>query len=246
MKKTRTHCPNCDSQYEYRARECGQCGRKRDQITVGGGHESSANDFQARTTPPIRGRSTSPTQVKLAKQASSFDLTADKTQSVPQTAVQASANAGVTYRPRVSVGATKSSKLYSYLIGTVGAFCLLLYLIALLRGIYNATKPSSIVAKPSVTLPTATIQKQSEGDVDLDHVRFMRAKKERDLKEALEYNKVLAVRNAEERARQSYLGRVYMFGPRGGLYNMDANGKKRYVSSGFSSSSGSRRRGKRR
>ena len=246
MKKTRTHCPNCDSQYEYRARECVHCGRKRDQITVGGEHERSADDFQVRTTRRIRGGATSPTHMKSPIPSSSFEFIDDKTQRVQQTAVAASANSGVTYRPRVSVGTTKNSKSYRYLIGTVGVVCLVLYLIALLRGIYSATKPSSIVVKPSVTLPTSTIQKQSEGDVDLEHVRFMREKKERDLKEALEYNKVLVVRNAEERARQSYLGRIYMLGSRGGRYYVDANGNKRYVSSGFSSSSGSRRRGKRR
>jgi hypothetical protein len=98
--------------------------------------------------------------VKSAIQSSSFDFIDDKTQRVQQTGVPASANAGVTYKPRVSVGTTKNSKSYRYLIGTVVVVCIVLYLIALLRGIYSATKPSSIVVKPSVTLPTATIQTQ--------------------------------------------------------------------------------------
>jgi hypothetical protein len=122
-------------------------------------------------------------------------------------------------------------------------------MIVLLRNIYDVTKPSSKVNLTTPTMPIATNTQQSEGDVDPEHIRYMRAKKAKDLKEAAAYTKVLATRAAEERSQQrsySNTGHIYFVGPRGGLYYIDASGNRRYVTPGLSNSGGSRRRSRRR
>jgi hypothetical protein len=275
MKKTRTHCPNCDSQYEYRARECGQCGRKRDQIDLDDKKINHGNDLESQKTQISSGvRIRSSQKTNLHRVAAPIELSNSVHPATQTSGVPVSVKPGVTYRTRLSKSTEKRTTFSGYLIGAIGLICLLLYMIVLLRNIYDVTKPTSKVNLTTPTMPIASNTQQSEGNVDPEHIRYMRAKKAKDMKEAAAYTQVLAEKAAEakrleeerleyersqriiqaqwqqyQRSQQLYQvvgsGGVNV-GPRGGRFTYTASGKKRYLSSGKSSSGSSRKRGRRR
>ena len=110
MKKTRTHCPNCDSQYEYRARECGQCGRKRDQIDLDDKKISHGNDLESQSTQISTGvRIRSSQKTNWNRVAAPIELS-NSVHPVTQTSgVPVSVTPGLTYRTRLSKSTEKRS-----------------------------------------------------------------------------------------------------------------------------------------
>lgn len=51
--RTRTHCPNCNTQYEPRARKCQQCGRSRDQLSDAEIEARNVKVAQPPKAPPV-------------------------------------------------------------------------------------------------------------------------------------------------------------------------------------------------
>ena len=255
MKKTRTHCPNCSTEYEYRARVCNQCGRKRDQLVIDTAIGNTANN-----------RNINPAIINNEKPHTGVDRVTTKNVSMAQHSVNlanqsnqhydvSQSEPGVTYRPRNAKSIADSTRTRIYVLGTFGSFILLFIVIGGFRSLYEATKPKVRFIPPKVVQRSPSAVSEPVSNAELEHIRFMRAKNARDLRESTAYTRALADKAAEaqrlEEERQVIEGlrvsKIVHTGRRGGQYVMTSSSNRRYVSGSSSSTAKSGRvRGRRK
>lgn len=198
MKKTRTHCPNCMSEYEYRARVCHQCGRRRDQIVTDEAkrYTSSSpkpsskqkrNVFNSQSGQDDLDRDVSPEQPYMSPTGHS-----NRYFEVPKT------EPGVTYRPRDPSIVAYNNRTNFWIFGAMLSCVSLLLVVGGFRVLYEATKPKVKVVQPTFVQPSPSLRNQVSDD-ELEHIRFMRAKNAKDLRESIAYTKSLADKVAEQK-----------------------------------------------